>query len=69
MGVWMPQYSSESSSLMEMAVRSDRPRKAKRMPRKAMDAEGARNSRGVGYNMSISYRSKSQNVNGTYELH
>jgi hypothetical protein len=33
---------------METAVRSERPTKAKRMARKEMEAEGARNSRGVG---------------------
>jgi hypothetical protein len=34
---------------MDIAVRSLRPRKAKRTARKAMDAEGLRNSRGVGW--------------------
>jgi hypothetical protein len=33
---------------METAVRSARPRKAKRTARKEMDAEGDWNSRGVG---------------------
>jgi hypothetical protein len=36
---------------MDMAVRSDSPMKAKRMARKAVLADGERNSRGVGYNV------------------
>ena len=49
-GAWRPQNWSKMSSWRERAVRSLRPRKAKRMAMKAVAAEGLLKSRGVGYN-------------------
>lgn len=48
MGAWRPQKASKISSGSESAVRSLRPRKAKRMARKAVAAVGVLKSRGVG---------------------
>lgn len=47
-GVALPQYSAAISSFMDMAVRSERPMKAKRIARKEIEAEGDWNSRGIG---------------------
>jgi hypothetical protein len=48
MGACRPQKASNISSGSESAVRSERPKKAKRMARKAVAAVGVLKSRGTG---------------------
>jgi hypothetical protein len=64
----VPQYNSPASSGSEIAVRSERPRNANRIPIKAVVADGLLNSRGVGYSMLILVNiASSQQL--SYELH